>query len=201
MLAGIVGPADVPPGFEAVSELLTTARASARRPVQGTVLSPAIVDSRRTPGRARGRRSMLATTPSKPRLSILAAAMALSAMTGAACAAGLPSAASARAAAVLQDIGIGTRASPAQAPAARAANHGDTVSTAAKTTTASGVVKGALISGIAGDGRSHMGRNGDGAGAADRGEGSGSSGHGKGARVDQGTGPAPVRRATAGRPA
>lgn len=126
---------------------------------------------------------MLATTPFKPRLSILAAAMALSAMTGAACAAGLPSAASARAGAVLQDLGIGTPASPAQAPAARAENHGDTVSTAAKTTTASRTAKGALISGIAGDGRSHMGRNGHGAGAADRGEGSGSSGHGKGAEI------------------
>ena len=53
---------------------------------------------------------MLATTPFKPRLSILAAAVALSAMTGAACAAGLPGAASARADAVLQEFGIGTPA-------------------------------------------------------------------------------------------
>jgi hypothetical protein len=112
MLAGEVDPADVPPGFEAVADLLVAVRAAARRPVFATVAGPAVVDTRRVAGQSRGRRSMLATTPFRPRLSILAAAVALSAMTGAACAAGLPGAASAKAEAVLQALGIATRRTP-----------------------------------------------------------------------------------------
>jgi hypothetical protein len=180
MLAGEVDPADVPPGFEAVAEVLVAVHAAARRTVHATVLAPAVVDSRPAAGRTRGRRSMLATTPFKPRLSILAAAVALSAMTGAACAAGLPGAASDRAAAVLHELGIGAPGSPAHAPAGRPETHGRTVSTTATTTLETGAAKGVLIAGVAGGRKGHVGGN-----AADEKSkgGSESSGQGKGAQI------------------
>ncbi len=180
MLAGEVDPADVPPGFEAVAELLVAVRATARRPVFATVAGPAVVDARRAASQPRGRRSVLAPTPFKPRLTILATAVALSAMTGAACAAGLPGAASAKAVAVLHDLGIATPASPDHAPAARPQTHGSTVSQTATTTTLTGARKGALIAGVAGGGRSHAGGDAAAAGAK---TGSRSSGHGKGAEI------------------
>ena len=176
MLAGEVDSADVPPGFEAVAELLVAVRAAARRPVFATVLGPAVVDSRQAAGRPRGRRRMLATTPFKPRLSILAAAVALSAMTGAACAAGLPGAASAKADAVLKELGIATPGSPSHTRSSRPQTHGSTVSQTATTTTA-GADKGALIAGIASGGKSRAG------GSAATGRAKATPGHGKGAEI------------------
>jgi hypothetical protein len=180
MLAGEVDPADVPPGFEAVAELLVVVRAAARRPVFAPIAGPVVVDARRAAGQSRGRRSMLAPTPFKPRLSILAAAVALSAMTGAAFAAGLPGAASARAAALLQELGIATPGSPAHAPAARPQAHGSTVSQTATTTSLTGADKGALIAGIASGGRSHAGESAATVHAKSR---SKAPGHGKGAEI------------------
>jgi hypothetical protein len=182
MLAGIVDPADVPPGFEGLAELLAAVRSAAHHPVRVGVHTPAIVDSRRVPGQTRGRRSMFATTPFKPRLSVLAAAMALSATTGAAFAAGLPAAAVGKADTVLHQIGIGTPAPPAHVPAAPRGAHGGTVSHAATTTTATGAARGARIAGIASAGKSHAGRHGQGAGTHPKG-GTESGHHGKGAEI------------------
>jgi hypothetical protein len=171
MLAGVVDPADVPPGFEAVAELLAAVRAATRRPVHaGGSRGPAVVDARRSGGQTRRRQPMFTATPLRPRLSILAVAMALSATTGAAFAAGLPADAAGPASAVLHRLGIGAPA-PTPAPATHPANHGATVSATATTTAATGSAKGALISGTTRAGKTDAGRGG---GAA----GSGSS-HGK----------------------
>jgi len=86
---------------------------------------------------------MIATTSSKVRLSVLATAAALSAMTGAAYAAGLPDAASA----ILQQLGVSSHGSATD-------THGATVSNLARTTTAVGAAKGAAIAAVASDGRS-----------------------------------------------
>jgi hypothetical protein len=172
MLAGVVGPADVPPGFEAVAELLAAVRAATPRPVHaGSSRGPAVVDARRPGGQTRRRQPMFTTTRLRPRLGILAAAMALSATTGAAFAAGLPADAAGPASAVLHRLGIAAPAASTPAPAAHPANHGGTVSAIATTTTTTGSAKGALISGVARAGKADAGKGG---GAA----GSGSS-HGK----------------------
>jgi hypothetical protein len=123
MLAGMVDPADAPPGFEAVGELLEAARTAARRPALTTVAARPAVDlglAAKPTHVIQRRRSMLITTP-KLRLSALAAAAALSGMTGAAYAAGLPAAASSTASAVLQRLGItapGPNSQPNTRPAA-----------------------------------------------------------------------------------
>ncbi len=162
MLAGVVDPADVPPGFEAVAELLAAVRAATRQPVHAVVGGPAVVDSRRA-GRQihRRRQPMFTTTPFRPRLSILAVAMALSATTGAAFAAGLPADAAGPASAVLHGLGIGAPAASRPAPAAHPANHGAIVSATATATTAAGSAKGALISGTARAGKTGVGTGGD----------------------------------------
>jgi hypothetical protein len=165
MLAGVVDPADVPPGFEAVAELLAAVRAATRRPVNAGIGGPAVVDARRAGGQIRRRQPMFTTTPLRPRLAILAAAMALSATTGAAFAAGLPADAAGPAAAVLHGLGIGAPAASMPAPAAHPANHGATVSATATTTTATGSAKGAVISGVARAGKTDAGKGGDAAGS------------------------------------
>ena len=159
MLAGRVDPADAPPGFEAVSELLEAARAGARGPALAALAARHPVDLGLAETRTHithRRRSMLLTTP-KLRLSALAAAAALSGMTGAAYAAGLPAAASSTASAVLQRLGITRPAPNSHAKTPPAGTHGSSVSTLAKTTTAVGAAKGAAISATASDGRSHAG--------------------------------------------
>jgi hypothetical protein len=179
MLAGVVDPADVPSGYEAVGELLDAVRVSTRRPVHAGIHGPAVVDSRLAGGQIRKGHWMFTTTPFRPRLSILAAAMALSATTGAAFAAGLPAAAAGPATSVLHQLGIGAPAPTTHAPATQpASTHGATVSTTARTTTATGAAKGALIAGVASAGKSHAG-SGDGGGEA---SGAGSA-HGQGATI------------------
>jgi hypothetical protein len=182
MLAGVVDPADVPPGFRAVAELLAAVRAAAHRPLAVPLLAPAVVDSRRAPRQARRRRSVLATAPSMPRLSVIVAAMALSATTGAAFAAGVPGTVAAGTDAVLHRMGIGTPAAPVHVPAAPAGTHASTVSQVATGTPATGAAKGALVSGIASGGRSHAGRHGGSAGRHPR-AGSEQGSHGKGAQI------------------
>ena len=125
---------------------------------------------------------MFATTPFRPRLSVLAAAMALSATTGAALAAGLPAAAVGKADTVLHQIGIGTPAAPAQAPAGQDSTRGSTASQAATTTTATGTARGALVAGTAGAGKRHAARHGDGGSTHPKG-GSEAGHHGKGAEI------------------
>jgi hypothetical protein len=176
MLAGRVDPADAPPGFEAVGKLLEAARAGARGPALAALAARRSVDlslAEKPTHVTHRRRSMLLTTP-KLRLSALAAAAALSGMTGAAYAAGLPAAASSTASAVLQRLGITSPAPNSHAHTAPAGTHGSSVSTLAKTTTAAGAAKGAVISGTASDGRSHAGGAGGPAKPTTTGHGKGS---------------------------
>lgn len=160
MLAGRVDPADAPPGFEAVGELLEAARAVARRQALAALTARRPVDLglvEKPNHMTQRRRSMLVTAPNL-RLSALAAAAALSAMTGAAYAAGVPAAA----AAVLQRLGITSPAPGSNTNTPPADTHGSGVSTLAKTTTATGAAKGAVISATASEGRSRAGRTGGG---------------------------------------
>jgi hypothetical protein len=185
MLAGRVDPADAPPGFEAVGELLERARTVARRPVLAALAArqPADLGPAEKPTHAtQGRQSMLVTTP-RLRLSVLAAVAALSAMTGAAYAAGLPAAASSTASAVLQHLGITNPAPNSHAHTPPAGTHGSSVSTLAKTTTAGGAAKGAVISAAASDGRSHAGAGGSGKPTTGGKGSTDASGHGKGTEI------------------
>ena len=104
MLAGVIDPADAPPGFAAVTELLGTVRSAAGVPVPATVVA-------RRPG-DRG----LADTASEHaargtgrgrRVPVLAA-VAFCAMTGGAYAAGVTGAGSSTVSAVLDRIGVGS---------------------------------------------------------------------------------------------
>ena len=188
MLAGRVDPADAPPGFEAVGKLLEAARAGARGPALAALPARRSVDlslAEKPTHVTHRRRSMLLTTP-KLRLSALAAAAALSGMTGAAYAAGLPAAASSTASAVLQRLGITNPAPNSHAHTPPAGTHGSSVSTLAKTTTAAGAAKGAVISATASDDRSHAGRAGAGGSGKPTTGGKGgtdASGHGKGTEI------------------
>lgn len=173
MLTGMVGRADVPPGFEAVAELLDALRATTQRPVHAHAGGPAVIDARRAGGQIRKQRPRYTATSFRPRISILAAALALSATTGAAFAAGLPAGAVGPASAVLHRLGIGVPAAPA--PAVHPANHGATVAATATTATATGSAKGALISAVARAGKRGAGTGGD--------AGAGGSAHGKGATI------------------
>ena len=101
-------------------------------------------------------------------------------MTGAAYAAGLPAAASSTASAVLQRLGITAPGPNSHANTHPAATHGSTVSTLAKTTTAAGAAKGAVISAAASGGKSRAGRDGSGEPPARGKGGTDTSGHGKG---------------------
>jgi hypothetical protein len=185
MLAGRVDRADAPPGFEALGELLEAARAGARRPALAALAAHRPVDlglAEKPTHATHRRRSMLITTP-RLRLSALAAVAALSGMTGAAYAAGLPAAASSTASAVLQRLGIASPAPNSHAPTAPAGTHGASVSTLAKTTTAAGAAKGAVISATASDGRSHAGRTGSGGSGTGGKGGTDASGNGKGSVI------------------
>jgi hypothetical protein len=92
ILAGRVQPVDAPPGYEAVVTLLA---AAGRMPVPAP---------RRAAGPARRAAAGL-----RPRLSILAAAVVLAGLSGAAYAAGLPAAASSTADHVLGSLGVTSR--------------------------------------------------------------------------------------------
>jgi hypothetical protein len=147
MLDGAVAPADAPPGFEAVAELL---RAAGAGPGDGPASAATGMDPR-----AR-RRSMLSPVPLGRRLSSIAlAAAALTAMTGAAYAAGLPATATATASSVLDTLGI---AAPRPAGhRARAAAHRAAVADVARATTAVDAAKGATVSTAARAGKHRSG--------------------------------------------
>src|SRR5690242_36643 len=146
ILAGTVDPADAPPGFEALVALI----ASARTPHAPTITRA----SGRAPApRSRRRHSMLAAAPFRSRLAIAAAAATLALASGTAYATGLPAAASATARGVLHSLGVST-GSPAKTHSQPAATHGAVVSSTARTTTATGVAKGAHVAAVASNGRS-----------------------------------------------
>jgi hypothetical protein len=168
MLAGVVDPADAPPGFEAVGRLLETVRGGSRRAVAAGPAGAALLEPKPAAPQRRGGQSMVTTTPHRIRISAVAIAAALCATTGAAYAAGLPAAASSTADAVLQKLGI-AKPAPAKHEHSRPADtHGSTVSTLAHTTTATGRDKGAAISAVASAGKSRAGQH--------RGKGAGSKG-------------------------
>ena len=176
ILQGLVDPVDAPPGYEAVVQLLATARAP-----HAAVPTTTIMAGRAPVDRPR-RRFMLASPPFRSRLAIVATTVALGAASTTAYAAGLPAAASTTAQGVLQSLGV-THASPAHAKSQPSGTHGAEVSTLAHTTTATGSAKGATVAALASDGRSHAGAHHDTrTDKGDAGPGKG-AGHGHGAEI------------------
>jgi hypothetical protein len=106
MLAGIVDPADAPPGYAAVAELLETARSGAGVPV------PAPAAARPLGDFALLERASLESAVRRPRAGRrrvpVLAAVAFCAMTGGAYAAGATGAGSSTVSAVLDRIGVGS---------------------------------------------------------------------------------------------
>jgi hypothetical protein len=177
ILAGQVDPADAPPGYQAVVTLILSVRTP-----DAPVRIPTIAASRPSAPLRSRRRTMLATVPFRPRLSILAAAVVLGGASGAAYAAGLPAAASSTAQAMLQSLGVTPGAKAHGGGSSSAGTHGAAVSTLARTTTATGSAKGAQIAATASAGRSHAGdHSGDSAGA--RGGDAGAKSHGHGSTI------------------
>ena len=106
MLAGVVDPADAPPGYAAVTGLLETARSGAGVPVPATVAGhrPAhfgLIEPASVATAARRQRSRRRRVP-------VLAAVAFCAMTGGAYAAGATGAGSSTVSAVLDRIGVGS---------------------------------------------------------------------------------------------
>jgi hypothetical protein len=107
MLAGVIDPADAPPGFAAVTELLGTARSAAGVPVPATAVA-------RRPGDlglvepASAKQASARWHGSRRRRVPVLAAVAFCAMTGGAYAAGATGAGSSTVSAVLDHIGVGS---------------------------------------------------------------------------------------------
>jgi hypothetical protein len=190
MLAGRLEPADLPPGYERVGELLQSLTLF---PVPGAIEAPAL----KPPAR---RHLVFVSLPARLRLST-AALLTACCLTGAtaAYAAGLPQTASDTASSILSKLGVNTgsgshdgkghsvsaiardpaltgaakgaavsaAASGGKADSGRSYTSGDaatgkgsTISQLATTTTATGVAKGALISSAASAGKSQAGTHG-----------------------------------------
>ena len=107
MLAGVIDPADAPPGYAAVTELLGTARSAAGVPVPATAVA-------RRPGDrglvepASAKQAAARWHGSRRRRVPVLAAVAFCAMTGGAYAAGATGAGSSTVSAVLDHIGVGS---------------------------------------------------------------------------------------------
>ncbi|HEY7258128.1 MAG TPA: hypothetical protein VH459_03625 [Gaiellales bacterium] len=106
MLAGDVDPADAPPGYAAVAELLETARAAAGMPVPAASTARRPSDLGVTQATST-RRTVRRSRSGRRRIPVLAA-VAFCAMTGGAYAAGATGAGSATVSAVLDRIGMGS---------------------------------------------------------------------------------------------
>jgi hypothetical protein len=106
MLAGAVDPADAPPGYAAVVELLETARAAAGMPVPAASTARRPSDLGVVQATSAGR-AVRHTRSGRRRISVLAA-VAFCAMTGGAYAAGATGTGSATVSAVLDRIGMGS---------------------------------------------------------------------------------------------
>jgi hypothetical protein len=106
MLAGGVEPADAPPGYAAVAELLQTARSAAGVPVPAATPSLPPVDLGLA-ATATGTRVLRRPRSGRRRIPVLAA-VAFCAMTGGAYAAGVTGAGSSTVSAVLDHIGVGS---------------------------------------------------------------------------------------------
>jgi hypothetical protein len=106
MLAGGVEPADAPPGYAAVAELLQAARSAAGVPVPAATPSHLPVDLGLA-ATAMGTRAVQRPRSGRRRIPVLAA-VAFCAMTGGAYAAGVSGAGSSTVSAVLDHIGVGS---------------------------------------------------------------------------------------------
>jgi hypothetical protein len=173
ILTGLIDPGDAPPGYAAAVELLAAARTPS-----APVHVPAVAARRPSAPLRSRRRTMIAATPFRPRLPIIAAAIVIGAGSGAAYAAGLPAAAASTAHGVLRSLGLRSGAG-AHRGSGPASTHGATVSTLARSTTATGSAKGAAIAAAASAGRSYAGgpAGGSSAGTA------GTRSHGHGATI------------------
>jgi hypothetical protein len=193
ILQGLVDPADAPPGYAPVVQLLATVRAPhAAVPTTIITAGPAPADRPR-------RRFMLASPPFRSRLTVAATTIALAAASTTAYAAGLPAAASTTAHGVLQSLGV-TPGSSAHAKTQPSGTHGAEVSARAHTTTATGSAKGAIVAAVASNGRSHAGRHHDTTTRKTDGASGKGSAHGHGAEISglahSTTGTAGVKGAT-----
>ena len=106
MLAGVVDPADAPPGYSAVAELLETARVAASVPVPAATTVRRPFDLGGTEAASTGR-VVRGPRLGRRRIPVLAA-VAFCAMTGGAYAAGATGAGSSTVSAVLDHIGVGS---------------------------------------------------------------------------------------------
>jgi hypothetical protein len=161
MLAGRLEPADLPPGYERVGELLQSLTLF---PVPGAIEAPAL----KPPAR---RHLVFVSLPARLRLST-AALLTACCLTGAtaAYAAGLPQTASDTASSILSKLGINTGSGSHD-------GKGHSVSAIARDPALTGAAKGAAVSaaasgGKAGSGRSHT-------------SGDAATGKGKGSTISQ----------------
>jgi hypothetical protein len=157
MLSGRLDPADVPPGYRRVSELLQVLTLPAT-PVAAHAPAPT------PPAR---RRSVLVSLPARMRIST-AAVLTACCLTGAtaAYAAGLPQTASNTASSILSKLGVNTGNGSH-------GGKGHAISAIARDSTLTGAAKGAAVSAAASGGKAGSNRSdSSGAAATDRGKGS-----------------------------
>ena len=160
MLAGVVDPADAPPGYAAVTELLGAARSAAGVPVPATAVP-------RRPGDlglvepVSAERTARRWQSGRRRVPVLAA-VAFCAMTGGAYAAGATGAGSSTVSAVLDHIGVGSLVG------ASSGHHHAAVASALKGEASAQTTTGAAAAAPVG-----AGHHGDGTADAERGKGHG----------------------------
>jgi hypothetical protein len=188
MLAGVIDPADAPPGFAAVTELLGTARSAAGVPVPATVVARRPGDRGLVKPASAKQASARWHGSGRRRVPVLAV-VAFCAMTGGAYAAGATGAGSSTVSAVLDHIGVGSfvGASPGDHAAATSGTAALSGEAPARTTTGVAAAapvgaghtdagkgdaksgkggKGVQISTAASGGKSHAGEHGKGHGGS-----------------------------------
>jgi len=181
MLAGVVDPADAPPGYSAVAELLETARAAASVPVPAAATVRRPFDLGGTEAASTGR-VVRGPRLGRRRIPVLAA-VAFCAMTGGAYAAGATGAGSSTVSAVLDHIGVGSLVGSPSGGHSAATSRADALKGEASAQTTTGAAsaasvgaghdgddatdaKGAEISTAASGGKSHAGEHGNGHGGS-----------------------------------
>ena len=191
LAAGLIDPDDAPPGYAAVARLVRSLRVEPaprelRRQEHDVKAFASVVASEqpaRDVGRAQ-RRSRMRPVVRKARIAAIVVVGTLALTTGAAMAGALPGAAQGVAHDMLAKLGItvpGPNEHAGTHPDTRgnsAGTKGSTISDVARTTTATGIDKGAAVSSAASGGKSHAGRLGtgtSGAGAGANGAGVSSS--------------------------
>jgi hypothetical protein len=184
LLAGRVAPEDAPPGYGPVVRLLDAASADAagdqlEHESEGVAAFALAVRSSAAANSVSPRRFTMPLALSRARLVAAALAAALVTTTGLAAAGSLPGAAQDVASEMLAKLGVsvpgpndhaGTnpdeRGSSGTAPTAPSAEgKGNEISEIARTTEATGIEKGAVVSAAASEGKSQAGQQGSGSGA------------------------------------